>query len=681
MSTSNISTTRDSYSQGIFLGGTLIVLFVFALFRLPGLGVPLASDELAMVSLWAQMPYLKILSNYQYPNNHIFLSFVLSFLLKTFGLNEWLLRMPLLVCGIISIYLGYRLGKRVSGNAAVGFFTAFLMAISEKHIFYSTNARGYLVIMMLALLTVTYVLGRLEGFRFEIQKFSDKFNRGLALLGWVGIWFVGTWTVPTFLFFEVCIVVFLAGLMLAGNRLPSLQKAYLAIPLVSCLLGIIGFYFQYYVLIDSAMLAEATSHAAKTSLPLFFPELLAEWTNPFEQAKVLFLLFALMGLGRLFQKNCVAALLVVCVCLGPVFMGIAGFLLGKLPGIPPPRTFFYLQPFFLILGVMGAREAGVGFLTLMKKNSDFNDKGMLAMAGILAGLLLLISGSKFFQHIYPQRLSRQPWHRVHDFVKKLNANDLVLVSHAMHVEFYLYGSRDMRQRIENILHEGKLGDIYFLEYQKSSAPVNQESKKKEKRFLNFPVLTQNAGEEGPTLPEKALEVAGQFGTFIFYRLKPGWLQPLQGWEKVGLDQASLGSGPYRWEKVSGPLGIRPLIRFEDSFTVAIESNKPSLHKASALTLNLMEVAGSERKFSGVLLGGQMKEGSLVLEPSWLPNAWMLDHPYGSDIFNRQWNPAVFISQGAGRLSVIDVKFAGHLGQGAFRNFLSYRIDEPGAEKK
>jgi hypothetical protein len=33
------------------------------------------------------------------------------------------------------------------------------------------------------------------------------------------------------------------------------------------------------------------------------------------------------------------------------------------------------------------------------------------------------------------------------------------------------------------------------------------------------------------------------------------------------------------------------------------------------------------------------------------------------------------------LLVIDVKFSKPAGQGAFRNFLSYRIDEPGAEKK
>ena len=102
--------------------------FLFGLslcFRLPGFDVVLAGDELAMLSLWGQMPYEKIIQNYQYPNNHIFLTLILSFLLKSFGLYEWVLRTPLLICGILSIYLGYIAGKVVGENALVGWKTAF----------------------------------------------------------------------------------------------------------------------------------------------------------------------------------------------------------------------------------------------------------------------------------------------------------------------------------------------------------------------------------------------------------------------------------------------------------------------------------------------------------------------------------------------------------------------------
>ena len=200
MSSSNLSTNYHSHSPIVFWCQALIILFIFSLFRLPGLGVPLASDELAMMSLWAQMPYLKIFSNYQYPNNHIFLSLVLRFFLKTFGLKEWLLRMPLLICGMVSICQAYCLGRRLSSNSTVGLFTAVLMTICEKHIFYSTNARGYLVIMVLALLVVNYLLSRLEGHSFKTKNLSNKVSGGYAFLGWVGIWLLGTWTVPTIFF-------------------------------------------------------------------------------------------------------------------------------------------------------------------------------------------------------------------------------------------------------------------------------------------------------------------------------------------------------------------------------------------------------------------------------------------------------------------------------------------------
>ena len=245
---------------------------------------------------------------------------------------------------------------------------------------------------------------------------------------------------------------------------------------------------------------------------------------------------------------------------------------------------------------MGIRETGALFLTLMKRNSGFHEKDLLVMTGVLAGILLLISSLKFFQHIYPQRLSREPLHRVHDFVQNLNPNDLLLISHKMHVEFYLYGARGMRKRIENILREGKLENIYFLDYEKKGVSKIEESDKKVKRFLGFLALAGDAGKEGPALPEKAVEEAGRFGSFIFYRLKQEWLQPLPGWEKAGMDPAPLGTEPFRWEKVSSPSGIRSLIRFENSFTVAMENKEPRFHKASGWTLNLMEVVGSEKIF-------------------------------------------------------------------------------------
>ena len=659
----------------------MAILFIFGLFRFPGLGVPLVSDELASVSLWAQMPTLKIFSNYQYPNNHIFLTFILSFLLKTFGLKEWLLRMPLIVCGIVTIYLSYQLGRRISGSTGVGLSTAFLLAVSEKHILYSTYARGYIVIMMLALMVVLYVLGRLEDRVIQIPKPFNGFNGVLAFFGWVGIWIAGTWTIPTFLFFEVSVAIFLMGILIVGVRHPSRKNNILLIPLVSSVVGGVGFYFQYYVLISPEMLAEATSQVSTISYSQFFPGLLSKWTSPFESVGILFLLLALWGLVNLFQQNRIFGFLLACAWLGPIFLSIAGFVLGKLPTLPYSRTFFYLQPLFLLLSVMGAKNAGAWMLKLLRKNSASQERDLRIMTAFLAGALFFISGLNFFQQIYPQRVSKEPINKVHDFVKNMSSNDLLLVSNKMHVKFYLYGALEMRERTENVLREGKLGDIYFLYYDEHGTEEVQGSAIKGIWYLDLRRLIGKAGKEGPALPEAAFKIAGQFGPFTFYQLKQDWLRPISGWERAGLNPASQGTESFRWEQFSSPSGVRPLIRFEDSFTVAMRNNEPQLLKASGLTLSLVEIAGNDKNFSAAMLRGRMKKGDVDYDPSWRANAWTLDHPYGSDIFNRVWNPAVFISQGAGILSVIDVSFTRRLGSAALRNFLSYRIEEPKVEKK
>ena len=64
------------------------ILSLALFFRLPGFDAVLVGDELAMVSIWGQMPYEKIFQNYQYPNNHILLTIILSFLLKGTSKND-----------------------------------------------------------------------------------------------------------------------------------------------------------------------------------------------------------------------------------------------------------------------------------------------------------------------------------------------------------------------------------------------------------------------------------------------------------------------------------------------------------------------------------------------------------------------------------------------------------------
>ena len=45
-------------------------------------------------------------------------------------------------------------------------------------------------------------------------------------------------------------------------------------------------------------------------------------------------------------------------------------------------------------------------------------------------------------------------------------HDLIVLSRRPHIEYYLYGGKETTKRINKIIDEGKLGDIYFVEYGK-----------------------------------------------------------------------------------------------------------------------------------------------------------------------------------------------------------------------
>ena len=121
------------------------------------------------------------------------------------------------------------------------------------------------------------------------------------------------------------------------------------IPLITLLVGMAVSYFQYFVLISPEMLASAKSNAAQTYLSSLFNEVAVQWLSPFEQLKIIFLILAVIGGWNLWKQKPATLFLIVSILLGPIIAGIFGFKLGLLPGVPHARTYFYLQPFFIVL--------------------------------------------------------------------------------------------------------------------------------------------------------------------------------------------------------------------------------------------------------------------------------------------------------------------------------------------
>ena len=296
------------------------------------------------------------------------------------------------------------------------------------------------------------------------------------------------------------------------------------------------------------------------------------------------------------------------------------------------------------------------------------------MTRVLAGVLFLVSVSNYFQYNYPQRISREPLDKVHDFIKTLKSNDLLLVSNKAHVELYLYGASDIRSRLENILHDRKLDNIYYLDYE-----TNNVLKASNTPSLKFKRLIGNI--QSPIFPKNAFKLEKEFNSFKFYRLNKNLVQQYSSWEKAGLRPGLSNTQAYSWKRISKLAETQPLIHFNDSFTLAMKNKEHSFSNDQGFTLNLVDIAGDNNNFTAVLLEGFVKKNKVIYDPTWKANAWILDHPYGTNIFEKVWNPAVFISKGSGNLSVMDVYFIRNIGSGSMRGFLSFRIAEQTRKEK
>jgi len=125
---------------------------------------------------------------------------------------------------------------------------------------------------------------------------------------------------------------------------------------------------------------------------------------------------------------------------------------------PHARVFFYLQPIFILCSVIGV----LGIFNQLR-----NKLGKLAgkiVMGLILTLITIMSGKELLQVTWPDRFSYPRLDLVTKFLEKLNSNDLVLLSHRPHIEYYLYGGKETTKRVNKIIDEGKLGDIYFVEY-------------------------------------------------------------------------------------------------------------------------------------------------------------------------------------------------------------------------
>lgn len=141
-------------------------VYFLIIFMLVGVGLrsfflfqPMRHDEAFTFTNYASKPIWIALSNYSFPNNHLFHTLCVHIVYLIFGNQQWALRLPAFIASVAVLPAVYFLAKSLY-NKHAALITTALLVISSALIEYSTNARGYALIIcffIFALLLANYL--------------------------------------------------------------------------------------------------------------------------------------------------------------------------------------------------------------------------------------------------------------------------------------------------------------------------------------------------------------------------------------------------------------------------------------------------------------------------------------------------------------------------------------------
>lgn len=148
---------------------------------------PIRSDEAYTYINYASKPFIRIISDYSAPNNHVFHTILVHLAARLLGNEPWILRLPAFFFGVGLIPLAYFVARKMYGPDAA-LLASGLVSTSALMIEYSAYARGYAIVAACFLLLVL-LRHRLAG--------SPDVGAWIAfaLVGSVGFW-----TIPTMLY-------------------------------------------------------------------------------------------------------------------------------------------------------------------------------------------------------------------------------------------------------------------------------------------------------------------------------------------------------------------------------------------------------------------------------------------------------------------------------------------------
>jgi hypothetical protein len=197
----NLSFPRDEKREYLFLSAVMLVALAY---RLYAIQKPITYDEAYNYLAFIRGSFIKTMTDYHLPNNHIFLSLLLNLTIRLFGDAQWVLRMPTLIFGILMIPATYGFGKRFYGKYA-GLLAAVGVAIFPELVHYSSIFRGYILVALFTLLAFNLA--------DDLRQEKNRFGWGVLTL----ILILGLYTVPTMLFPFAILYVWFLGVIVSND--------------------------------------------------------------------------------------------------------------------------------------------------------------------------------------------------------------------------------------------------------------------------------------------------------------------------------------------------------------------------------------------------------------------------------------------------------------------------------
>jgi len=129
--------------------------------RLVRLNMSFWMDEIIMMTDFVQKPWLKIITDVPYPNNHILYTLLAKLSVIFFGEKEWSARLPAVVFGSLTPPVSYLIfRKKISELAAAA--AGLFLALNYWAVWFSQDARGYSALILLGLAGTYFFLEHLE---------------------------------------------------------------------------------------------------------------------------------------------------------------------------------------------------------------------------------------------------------------------------------------------------------------------------------------------------------------------------------------------------------------------------------------------------------------------------------------------------------------------------------------